>query len=145
MGRRLSGADIFGHPRGIFTLCLVEMWERFSFYGMRALLLLYLIDRLGSSDAHAALVYGAYSAMVHGFCVIGGWVADRYVGQWRSIALGSAMILGGHLGLALQDRASLDPGLAETILFAALALIIAGTGLFKPSSTALVGQLWALT
>jgi POT family proton-dependent oligopeptide transporter len=142
MGRRLSGADIFGHPRGIFTLCLVEMWERFSFYGMRALLLLYLIDRLGISDVRAALVYGAYTSMVYGFCVIGGWIADRYVGQWRSIALGGAMILGGHLGLAVQDQAGLEPRLAEVILFIALALIIAGTGLFKPSSTALVGQLY---
>lgn len=133
---------LWGQPRGIYVLCLVEMWERFSYYGMRALLILYLIDRLHLGDVRAALVYGAYTSMVYGFCVLGGWIADRFVGQWRSIAGGAVLILCGHIGLAVQDLAGIDPVLAERILFASLALIVTGTGLFKPSSTTLVSRLY---
>lgn len=138
----MSGDRLWQQPRGIYVLCLVEMWERFSYYGMRALLILYLIDRLHLGDARAALVYGAYTSMVYGFCVLGGWIADRFVGQWRSIAGGAILILCGHVGLAVQDLVALDPIMAERILFASLALIVTGTGLFKPSSTTLVSRLY---
>lgn len=133
---------LWGQPRGIYVLCLVEMWERFSYYGMRALLILYLVDRLHLGDVRAALVYGAYTSMVYGFCVLGGWLADRFVGQWCSIAGGGVLILCGHVGLAVQDLAGVDPALAERLLFGSLALIVTGTGLFKPSSTMLVGRLY---
>ncbi len=138
----MTGDALWGQPRGIYVLCLVEMWERFSYYGMRALLILYLVDRVHLGDVRAALVYGAYTSMVYGFCVLGGWIADRFVGQWRSIAGGGVLILCGHMGLAVQDLAGLDPALAERLLFGSLALIVTGTGLFKPSSTMLVGRLY---
>lgn len=140
----MTDGRLWGQPRGIYVLCLVEMWERFSYYGMRALLILYLIERQQWSDVRAALVYGAYTAMVYGFCVLGGWIADRFVGQWRSIAGGAVLILGGHVGLAVQDLATIDPAMAERLLYASLALIVAGTGLFKPSSTTLVGRLYPI-
>ena len=137
-----AAPDILGHPRGIFVLFFVEMWERFSYYGMRALLILYLIQHFAMSDARATALYGAYTAMVYGVAVLGGWAADKLIGRWRSIVIGAALILCGHLGLVIEGM--FDPALASTqqLFFLALALIVTGTGLFKPNSTSLVGALY---
>jgi len=129
-------------PGGLATLCATELWERFSFYGMRSLLILYLVNRRGMDDASAAALYGAYTASIYGFAVLGGWVADRMVGQWHAIAGGAGMILAGHLLLAISDHQSGGAGAVPLSLVGALALIVTGTGLFKPNSTTLVGQLY---
>ncbi len=90
-----------GHPRGLSTLFLTEMWERFSYYGMRAFLILYMTapaaaGGLGFADADAASVYGTYTSAVWGVAILGGIVADRWLGQYRSVLIGGAVIALGH-------------------------------------------------
>jgi proton-dependent oligopeptide transporter, POT family len=114
------------------------MWERFSFYGMRAFLILYMVappatGGLGLSDARAASIYGAYGASVWGATIVGGVVADRFLGQYRSVLAGGVLIAGGHFTLAVPF---------PTFFYAGLALIALGTGLLKPSITTLVGSLY---
>src|SRR5262245_18868425 len=134
---------IAGHPTGIFVLFLVEMWERFSYYGMRALLIFYLTQHFLLSDARAAGMYGSYTALVYGASIAGGALSDRVFGQWRSIVFGACLILTGHVCLAMEGALPAGDGAAPPLFFLALGLIIAGTGLFNPSSTAIVGRLYA--
>lgn len=132
----------FGHPRGIFVLFMVEMWERFSYYGMRALLILYLTQHFAIADGPATQLYGAYTTLVYGAAVLGGWAADKIVGRWRSILLGAIMILCGHLLLVVEGLSDATFETTRQLFFLALGLIVAGTGLFKPNSTTLVGTLY---
>ena len=122
-----------GHPRGLGLLFVVEMWERFSFYGMRALLVLYLVNALAWAPAEAAGLYGTYTSLVYLTPVVGGWLADRWLGTRRAMILGGLTIAAGHFTLAL-------PGL--TAFYAGLGLIVAGTGLFKANVSAQVGELY---
>src|SRR5437899_12999788 len=90
----------FGHPRGLATLFFTEMWERFSYYGMRAILILFMVDKiekggLGWSDSKAGAVYGLYTAMVYLMCLGGGWIADRIIGQRKAVLVGGAFIPDG--------------------------------------------------
>lgn len=140
--RSLPAREWFGHPRGIFILALVEMWERFSYYGMRALLILYLTEHFPFGDAEATAIYGAYTSLVYGVAVIGGWAADRFIGGWRSIVIGALIIMAGHLGLVLEGNFPPEAAGTQQLLFLSLALIITGTALFKPSSTVLVATLY---
>src|SRR5256884_6250374 len=91
----------FGHPRGLSTLFFTEMWERFSYYGMRAFLILYMVTPaaaggLGLADADAASIYGTYTGSVWGAAILGGLVADRFLGQYRSVLIGGIIIALGH-------------------------------------------------
>jgi proton-dependent oligopeptide transporter, POT family len=127
-----------GHPRGLSTLFFTEMWERFSYYGMRAFLILYMVapataGGLGFSDAQAASVYGNYTGSVWGASILGGIVADRFLGQYRSVLIGAIIIALGHFTLAFQ---------ALPFFYTGLALIVVGTGLLKPNASALVGSLY---
>ena len=124
----------FGHPRGLALLFVAEMWERFSYYGMRALLVLYLIKALGWSDARAYELYGTYTGLVWLTPMIGGWLADRYLGTHRALLIGGAVIAAGHFTLALPSL---------TAFYAGLVLVVLGTGLFKPNASTMVGQLYA--
>jgi POT family proton-dependent oligopeptide transporter len=139
---RDSPARIAGHPVGVFVLFLAEMWERFSYYGMRALLIFYLLQHFHLADAQSTAIYGAYTALVYGACLVGGALSDRLFGQWRSVQLGACLIMAGHVGLAVDGTAASTTAASHPLFFLALGLIIAGTGLFKPSSTALVGALY---
>jgi POT family proton-dependent oligopeptide transporter len=121
-------------PRGLYVLCFAELWERFSFYGMRALLVLYLTKELLFSDAQAYGIYGAYGAWVYTTPVIGGWLADRWLGYQRAIILGAILMALGHFSLAVAH---------PMFFYTALALLIAGNGLFKPNISSLVGKLYA--
>lgn len=121
------------HPKGLRPLFLTEMWERLSFYGMRALLVLYLVKELKFSDESAGQVYGLYTSLVYLTPILGGYIADRYFGYKRSIYLGSILMLSGHLSLAI-------PGLSTFYL--GLALLILGNGFFKPNMSTLVGRLY---
>ena len=127
-----------GHPRGLATLFFTEMWERFSFYGMRALLILFMAAAakqggLGFSDKMATAIYGLYMAGVYLTSLPGGWIADRLLGQQRSVWYGGIIIALGHFTLAIPRK--------ETF-FIGLILIVLGTGLLKPNASAMVGDLY---
>jgi len=133
-----SDAQFFGHPRGLATLYFTEMWERFSFYGMRALLILFMtatVERggLGFSDAKSGAIYGLYASMVYMSNLPGGWIADRILGPRKSVLYGGIIIACGHFSMAL-------PGL--TTFYLGLGLIVIGTGLLKPNVSTMVGGLY---
>ena len=135
---RPAGATWLGHPRGLATLFFTEMWERFSFYGMRALLILFMAAAakqggLGFTDKTATAIYGLYMAGVYLTSLPGGWVADRLIGQQRAVWYGGIVIALGHFTLAIPRR--------ETF-FIGLILIVLGTGLLKPNASAMVGDLY---
>ncbi|SBT45577.1 peptide MFS transporter [Micromonospora narathiwatensis] len=137
-GRPSDGKTFFGHPRALSTLFLTEMWERFSFYGMRAILVLYLTaavadDGLAIRESTANAVYGTYNAMVYLMALPGGWIADRLLGARRSVLWGGVVIAAGHYVMAVPVRWS---------VFAGMTLIVLGTGLLKPNISAMVGDLY---
>jgi proton-dependent oligopeptide transporter, POT family len=139
MTANATPAGFFGHPRGLSTLFFTEMWERFSFYGMRAILILFMTapvasGGLGFDVAHAGTVYGLYTALVYLACLPGGWLADRLIGQRRATFAGGVVIMCGHVALAVPTLASFYLGLG---------LLVIGTGLLKPNISTLVGQLYA--
>ncbi|MGE0860167.1 MAG: peptide MFS transporter [Gammaproteobacteria bacterium] len=128
----------FGHPRGLGTLFFTELWERFSFYGMRAILILFMTaptaaGGLGFDMATAGAVYGMYTGMVYLACLPGGWLADRLLGSRRATLYGGAIIMAGHVCLAVPSLGSFYLGLA---------FLVCGTGLLKPNVSMLVGQLY---
>jgi len=135
----------FGHPRGLATLFFTEMWERFSYYGMRALLILYMTKELveanpglGYNTAKAGAVYGLYTGLVYLLALPGGWVADNLWGQRRAVFVGGCIIAAGHFSMAAPIL-----GLPEqTFFFAGLILIVIGTGLLKPNVSTIVGELY---
>jgi proton-dependent oligopeptide transporter, POT family len=127
-------ATLMGHPTGLYTLFFAEMWERFSYYGMRALLVFYMIKGfLGYGDKQAYAVYGAYGALVYATPYIGGMLADRLLGARRAVVLGGLLMAGGHLLMTIEN---------ETTFFLALALLIVGNGFFKPNISTIVGSLY---
>jgi len=127
------GSSWFGHPRGLSTLFFTEMWERFSYYGMRGFLILYMTKALGFTDPHAGAVYGNYVGSVWLAAIFGGVIADRWLGHYRSVLLGGIVIALGHFTLALH---------ALPFFYAGLSLIVVGTGLLKPNVSTLVGSLY---
>ncbi len=128
-----SDAGWFGHPRGLSTLFFTEMWERFSYYGMRGFLILYMVKALGFTDQHAGAVYGNYVSSVWLAAIAGGVVADRWLGQYRSVLFGGIIIALGHFTLAFHPL---------SFFYAGLSLIVIGTGLLKPNASTLVGSLY---
>jgi proton-dependent oligopeptide transporter, POT family len=137
-----------GHPRGLGLLFLVEMWERFSYYGMRALLVLYLVNALRWDSGRASLLYGAYTGSVYLTPLLGGWLADRFIGTRRSLVIGGVLIALGHFMLAFGP-AAVAPGLPSPAnarmlpFYVGLLLVVFGTGFFKPNVSTMVGQLYA--
>jgi POT family proton-dependent oligopeptide transporter len=129
----LDDRALLGHPRGLGLLFVTEMWERFSYYGMRAILVLYLVNALQWNTADAANLYGTYTMLVYLTPVIGGYLADRFIGTRRSLVIGSVVISAGHFALAF-------PGM--TAFYIGLALIILGTGFFKSNVSTMVGQIY---
>lgn len=129
-----TSPTLFGHPAGLFTLFFAEMWERFSYYGMRALLVFYMLKgflRYGDGEAYA--VYGAYTALVYMTPLFGGLLADRLLGARRAVLLGGLLMAAGHLLMTVESRAA---------FFSALALLICGNGFFKPNISTIVGGLY---
>ncbi len=135
--RQTDRSGIAGHPRGLTTLFFTEMWERFSYYGMRALLILFMTDStrggLAFSVARAGRIYGLYTAAVYIASLPGGWLADRFLGLRRAVLIGGIVIALGHFSLAISG---------VTFFYAGLALIVIGTGLLKPNISAIVGELY---
>jgi POT family proton-dependent oligopeptide transporter len=134
----LDTSGVAGHPRGLMTLFFTEMWERFSYYGMRAFLVLFMVTPvesggLGFADARAGVIYGTYTAMVYMLSVPGGWIADRFLGQQNAVIYGGILIKAGHNCLAIPAYATFYLGLS---------LVALGTGLLKPNISSIVGQLY---
>ena len=133
-----SDTQWFGHPRGLSTLFFTEMWERFSYYGMRALLILFMTDMvasggLGMTDVTATAIYGLYTFAVYAVALPGGWIADRLLGQRRAVLWGGVVIAAGHFTMAVPTTSAFYLGLT---------LIVLGTGLLKPNVSAIVADLY---
>ncbi|MBT8098185.1 MAG: peptide MFS transporter [Gammaproteobacteria bacterium] len=130
--------QVFGHPRGLMTLFFTEMWERFSYYGMRALLVLFMTDQIMNGgmaldDRTATAIYGIYTAAVYLVALPGGWMADRLLGAQKAVFIGGIIIMSGHFVLAIPSTQA---------FFIGLVLVVAGTGLLKPNVSAVVGELY---
>ena len=126
------------HPPGLRTLFFTEMWERFSYYGMRALLVLFMTAAiaeggLGLDDATATAIYGLYTAAVYLAALPGGWIADRMIGAQNAVWYGGIVIMFGHFTLAVP---------AQPTFYIGLVLVVLGTGLLKPNISAIVGELY---
>lgn len=145
--------EFFGHPRGLVTCFLTEMWERFSYYGMRALLIFYLTQHFLFSDQTAAGIYGAYISLVYITPVIGGIVADRYLGPSKAVILGALLLVAGHSGMALEGSQAIETmvnGELQVqrdrfflqVFYLSLALIIMGVGFLKANISTLVGSMY---
>jgi POT family proton-dependent oligopeptide transporter len=139
-----SAGTFLGHPKGLFVLFFAEMWERFSYYGMRALLIFYLTKHWLFDDGPAGVIYGAYTALVYITPVLGGYLADKYLGQRKAVTYGALLLTFGHFlmgfeGNGGQDAASLN------IFWLALAFIIVGSGFLKANISVIVGQLYPRT
>jgi POT family proton-dependent oligopeptide transporter len=135
----VTDASFFGHPRGLSTLFFTEMWERFSYYGMRALLILFMTaplaaGGLGMGVAEAGAIYGLYTSMVYMTSLPGGWIADRLIGGQRAVLYGGILIASGHFSMAVPTVATFYLGLL---------LIVLGTGLLKGNVSVIVGRLYA--
>ena len=132
--------DFFGHPRGLSTLFFTELWERFSYYGMRALLVLFMTAEavgnnpgLGLSVSEATAIYGLYTFFVYMLSLPGGWIADNIWGQRKAVFIGGIIIAMGHFSMSVPTT---------TFFFIGLALIVIGTGLLKPNVSSMVGDLY---
>lgn len=133
-----------GHPRGLFVLFFAEMWERFSYYGMRALLIFYLVQHWMYSDEQASIIYGAYTALVYITPVIGGYLADRYLGQRKAVLFGAVILTFGHFLMAFEGDGG-QGSAALNIFWLALSFIIVGSGFLKANISVIVGQLYPRT
>jgi len=143
--------EFVGHPRGLYVLFFAEMWERFSYYGMRALLILYLTQHWLYSDGSANLIYGAYTSLVYITPVLGGYLADRYLGQRKAVLFGAILLTFGHFLMAFEgmggvtDAAVKQADPAINIFWLALSFIIVGSGFLKANISVIVGQLYPRT
>ncbi|MBT0606563.1 peptide MFS transporter [Aequorivita echinoideorum] len=132
--------ELFGHPVGLYILFFTEMWERFSYYGMRAILVLYLVAEatsgnpgLGWTNAEALSLYGTYTMLVYVASIPGGWIADKFLGQKQSVLVGGILLVAGHGILSIEEMWAFYSGLG---------LIIAGVGMLKPNISTMVGGLY---
>ncbi len=136
--------EFMGQPKGLYMLFFAEMWERFSYYGMRALLVFYLTQHWLFSDAKSNLIYGAYTSLVYITPVLGGYLADQYLGQRKAVLFGGILLALGHSFMAVEGHGGqVDPTIG--IFWLALSLIIVGSGFLKANISVIVGQLYPLT
>ena len=131
-----------GHPKGLYVLFLTEMWERFSYYGMRAMFVLYMVKCLSLAKEDASQIYGNYTGLVYLTPLLGGYLADRFWGNRRSILLGSAVMALGQFLMFVSACIYTSPT-AYWLMFAGLGLLILGNGFFKPNISTMVGDLYA--
>ncbi len=131
-----------GHPKGLYVLFVTEMWERFSYYGMRALFSLFMLKALLFDKALSAEVYGSYTGLVYLTPLIGGYMADRYWGNRKSIIVGGVLMAIGQFLMFLAGTYYQQNTLAVTLMLAGLLFLIIGNGFFKPNISTMVGQLY---
>ncbi|MFD0863697.1 peptide MFS transporter [Sungkyunkwania multivorans] len=142
--------ELFGHPVGLYILFLTEMWERFSFYGMKALLIFYLVKYHLFSDTSGNLVVGSYAALVYAMPVLGGYLADKFLGFRKAVTFGGILLVLGHLGMAFEGNAATQMASGEIVrdekalqvFFYSLSLIIMGVGFLKANISSIVGELY---
>lgn len=141
--------DVLGHPRGLYVCFLTEMWERFSFYGMKALLIFYLTKYHLFADADGYLLLGTYGGLAYALPVLGGLVADRWLGMRKAVVFGAVLLCLGHFGMAFEgEQARMVDGVvvrdagALEVFYLSLALIIVGVGFLKPNISTIVGRLY---
>ncbi|WP_374414991.1 peptide MFS transporter [Novosphingobium colocasiae] len=143
--------EFAGHPRGLFVLFYAEMWERFSYYGMRALLVLYLTQFWLYNDGQANLIYGGYNSLVYITPVLGGYLADRWLGQRKAVVFGGVVLALGHMFMAYEGMQGItDPAVKQadpaiSVFWFALSLIVVGSGFLKANISVIVGQLYKMT
>ena len=131
--------QVMGHPAGLFVLFFTEMWERFSYYGMRAILVLFLVSSFGLGGwdwprEHALALYGTYTAMVYLTPILGGYLADRYMGYKKAVIIGALLMTLGHASMAIES--------AHIFLYIGIGLLIVGNGFFKPNVTSIISELY---
>ncbi len=131
-----------GHPKGLYVLFVTEMWERFSYYGMRAIFTLFMAKALLFDKGRSSEIYGSYTGLVYLTPLIGGYVADRFWGNRRSILFGGALMAAGQFMMFLSGTFYKDIGLAVPLMYVGLGLLIFGNGFFKPNISTMVGQLY---
>ncbi|MGX7951041.1 peptide MFS transporter [Tsuneonella sp. HG249] len=136
--------EFAGHPKGLYMLFFAEMWERFSYYGMRALLIFYLTQHWLFNDSKSTLIYGAYTSLVYITPVLGGYLADRYLGQRKAVLFGGLLLAAGHSLMAVEGVGGQDDPTIN-VFWLALAFIIVGSGFLKANISVMVGQLYKLT
>lgn len=141
--------DLWGHPKGLYICFATELWERFSFYGMKYLLLLYLTKYHLFSDAAGLGVLGSYASLVYAMPVLGGLVADRFIGMSKAVTFGGILLVAGHLGMAFEGEAARQTAdgivrdeTALSVFYLSLALIVVGVGFLKPNISTVVGKLY---
>src|ERR1700694_5591743 len=132
-GMMSSEKQWFGHPRGLATLFFTEMWERFSYYGMRALLMLYMLNYFKWAQKHASTHYKVYTSFVYITPILGGYLADRFLGNKLAVIIGAVLMAIGHFLMAFEEY---------PIFMAALIFLILGNGFFKPNMSTQVGRLY---
>jgi proton-dependent oligopeptide transporter, POT family len=138
----MSDATPKGHPKGLYVLFVTEMWERFSYYGMRAIFVLYMTKALLLNKQEGSEIYGSYTGLVYLTPLIGGYVADRYWGNRRSIIFGGALMALGQFFMFLSGSFYQEVAFAKMLMFAGLGALIFGNGFFKPNISTMVGQLY---
>ena len=132
-----------GHPKGLWVLFGTEMWERFNFYGMRALLTLFIVNSLMMKEEEASLIYGGFLGLCYLTPMLGGFISDRFLGNRNCILLGGALMAIGQLFL-FTSASLFDTNLelAKTMMWVALGIIVFGNGFFKPNISSMVGSLY---
>lgn len=140
----IQDTRFFGHPMGLAVLFFAEMWERFSYYGMRALLIFYLTKHWLFSDEQAGVIYGAYTALVYITPVLGGYLADKFLGQRKAVVFGAVLLTIGHAVMGIEGDGG-QSGQAINVFWLALAFIIVGSGFLKANISVIVGQLYPKT
>ena len=142
--------ELWGHPKGLYICFGTELWERFSFYGMKYLLLLYLTKYHLFSDTAGLGVLGSYASLVYAMPVLGGLIADRFLGMRKAVTLGALLLVAGHLGMAFEGEAArhtpdgiIRDEQALSVFYLSLALIVVGVGFLKPNISTVVGKLYA--
>ncbi|MBR0552638.1 oligopeptide:H+ symporter [Sphingomonadaceae bacterium LXI357] len=136
--------EVGGHPKGLYVLFFAEMWERFSYYGMRALLIFYLTKHWLFDDSKANLIYGAYTSLVYITPVLGGYLADKWLGQRKAVLFGAIILTGGHFLMAFEGNGGQNDATIN-IFWLALSFIIVGSGFLKANISVIVGQLYPRT
>ena len=131
-----------GHPKGLYLLFVTEMWERFSYYGMRALFMLYMIQALLFNKELASEIYGSYTGLVYLTPLLGGYIADRYWGNRRSIVCGAVIMAIGQFLMFISACYYESINIAQPLMFIGLGALILGNGLFKPNISTMVGNLY---